>query len=119
MSGLTSAPLTAADIAALSPPVIDVDAAIEALAIGWGQNWDDVETSRNANTSYQNTTGKPICVNVRTSASSSSIRVSLNNSDWDVAVGGSTSQKSAIVPNGYYYRLFNDNWNIYDWLELR
>jgi hypothetical protein len=88
-------------------------------AIGVGQTWQNVKASRAANTTYQNTTGKPIMVNCRTSATSSAFRVSSDNVTFVDAVGGGNGEKSAIVPNNIYYRLFNDNNNLQDWAELR
>jgi hypothetical protein len=94
-------------------------AAAEAVALGYGQTWQDVKSSRAANTTYRNITGKPIMVNVRTSASSSSLEVSSDNVTFVIAVGGGTGQKSAIVQDNFYYKLANDNNNINDWFELR
>ena len=88
-------------------------------SIGVGQTWQNVVASRAANTTYQNTTGKPIMVNCRSSATTSAFRVSSDNITFVDAVGGGEASKSAIVPNNIYYRLYNDNNNLQDWAELR
>jgi len=94
-------------------------AAVAAAVIGVDQTWQDVKSLRAANTTYRNTTGKPIMVNCRTSADSSAFKVSSDNSAFVTAVGGGTGQKTAIVSDDFYYRLENDNNNIQDWFELR
>jgi hypothetical protein len=88
--------------------------AITALApegVGEGQTWQGV--TRATNTSYQNTTGKPIMLvvtgtNNTFNTNELRIEISTNNSTWVTASqtygrnwGGPVS---AIVPNGHYYR---------------
>jgi len=82
-----------------------------ANAIGWGQTWQNVSDSRSANTSYQNTTGKPIMVSISHTSSNVRLQVSTNDSTW-VDVGGMNGPSandapstSGIVPNNHYYRL--------------
>lgn len=93
---------------------------MDAALLGWGQTWQDVTGSRAANTAYQNTTGKPICVSVFVGAigATRALEVSTDNSTWgDVAnttTGGGTMQ--AIVPPGHYYRM-NGSFGL--WRELR
>ena len=100
-----------------------VKAAVEALApdqsIGVGQTWQNLIGSRLANTTYQNTTGKPIMVSCSTSALTSALRVSSDNVTFiDVVTGGNLS-KETIVPSGHYYRLYNNNNTVLHWAELR
>lgn len=100
-----------------------VKAAIVALApsegLGIGQTWQN--PSRTHSTSYQNTTGKPIQVNLI--ASASSIRyaqVSANGSSW-VNVGATQASNASIsfvVPNNHYYRL-DGSTTALTWSELR
>ena len=89
-------------------------------ALGVGQTWTDFSSSgRSANTSYQNTTGRPIQVAISGAivGAEGRIEVSSNNSTW-IIVGpiGQSGQFRAgaapIVPNLYYYRAINgfDNW---------
>lgn len=92
------------------------------LAIG--QTWQDVSTSRLANTTYTNSTGKPIMVNVYRTAtqgtSSASIDVDAGSGFVSVAyVNAETSDgstASAIIPAGHDYR-FTGAFSV--WAELR
>lgn len=94
---------------------------VDGQDIGIGQTWQSV--TRSVATSYQNTTGKPIMVNIRTSGASGAgnLEVSPDNSTW-IAVGViiSSSQDvraaEAIVPVGHYYRLTA---GAATWVELR
>lgn len=80
--------------------------------LGVGQSWVDVRASRQLDTSYQNTTGKPIMVGLYSlsSGAGSYCEVSTDNSTW-VRVGfirGENDQKlsaSFIVPPNDFYRL--------------
>lgn len=90
------------------------------VGIGVNQTWQDVSASRSANTSYQNTTGKPIQVVVEGS-SSGLLQVSSDNATWITIVGlgapGSfATAGSPIVPNNHYYRTTGGFAN---WTELR
>lgn len=94
---------------------------VDGQDVGIGQSWESV--TRSVATSYQNTTGKPIMVNIRTSGASGagSLEVSPDNSTW-VAVGVIISNSQdvraaeAIVPAGHYYRLTA---GAATWVELR
>ena len=97
---------------------------------GWdlaGQTWQDVSASRvGNNTSYQNTSGKPIVVAVAWTNSGPNfggLAVSSNNSTW-VNVGPRVSSTgnavTAIIPVNWYYRLTDgDSGPIQTWAELR
>lgn len=88
-------------------------------ALGQGQTWQNMISFRTRNTNYQNTTGRPIQVNVRTSALNSSLDVSADGVNFVAAVGGGEEPKAAIVPNNHYYRMISDNTNLSLWAELR
>ena len=100
-----------------------VKAAVEALVpeqddpIGVGQTFSSF--SNGANTSYQNSTGRPIQVTYRTVVSTGGgsgsanayFEVSSNNSSWETVgwiTGGPNDNHggtvTSIIPNGYYYR---------------
>jgi hypothetical protein len=122
MSGLTSAPLTAADIAALSPPIIDVAAMIGAATLGSGQTWQNMTGSRSHSTSYQNTTGRTIFVAIIASVFRK-VQISTDNSSWqDVGQFYDSSNDPTSVgipiPNLVYYRI-NGSVNDLKWSELR
>jgi hypothetical protein len=97
-------------------------------ALGVGQTWQSLTGSRALNTTYQNTTGRPISVSVVTQPGgnqTSSFEVS-PNSDMSSSVvisrqrdiDGLTTD-SGIVPNSIYYRLNLGNGFISSWAELR
>jgi hypothetical protein len=102
-------------------------AAVAALApggIGSGQTWQNLTSSRGVGTSYQNTTGKPICVNiVIASGGEKYFEVSTNNSSWVLVAQGQSNQTlesfSTIVPNGHYYRARWSQAGSITWAELR
>lgn len=104
-----------------------VAAAVSALApagLGQGQTWQALTASRATNTSYQNTTGKPIMVNVAYGTSSTAyLQVSTNNSSWvtvsNTFTSGNHPAQSVIVPNTHYYRLSGTGVGILNWAELR
>ena len=92
--------------------------------LGVGQSWSDVSGSRSANTTYTNSTGKPIQVNVW-GGGGNGLVVSLTVGSVLVGqVGGNgdvSSHKvfvSAIVPAGATY-IAQNNGNNLGWAELR
>jgi len=98
--------------------------------IGVGQTWQDVSGSRTNGTSYQNTTGKPILVNVSYTNSLISLQVSVDNSTWvevgnmASASGSGAAPATAIVPNNHYYRVTTGSLGssvgtLRTWVELR
>ena len=97
-------------------------------ALGVGQTWQSLTGSRALNTTYQNTTGRPISVSVVTQpggGQTSSFEVS-PNSDMSSSVvisrqkdiNGLTTD-GGIIPNGIYYKLNLGNGFISSWAELR
>ena len=95
--------------------------AIQALAIGETQSWVDVTGSRSLNTTYQNTTGRPIQVHIKYDWPNQIMRVSSNGSSWVVlGSGGGMMSVSVVIPAGHYYRMDGDDPSqIYQWVELR
>ena len=77
-------------------------------SIGVGQTWQDVSGSRAADTSYQNTTGRPIGVCVY-QGDSSWFRVSEDNATWLTLFVSDTDQDGGgmggiyVIPDNYYY----------------
>ena len=102
-----------------------VKSAIDSLSagIGVGQSWQSV--SRSVGTSYQNTTGKPIMVNVVISSGGEKYGyVSTNNSSWIQVFQGQSNQTletaSFIVPDDHYYKMtWSQAGTIGAWSELR
>lgn len=89
-----------------------VEVAAKAAAIGVGQTWQDVSGSRAIDTSYQNTTGQPIMVNIQ---GSTALNVSTDNTTWLEI--GSSDRSPAIIPNNHYYKGVGGG--ISKWVELR
>lgn len=95
-------------------------------SIGVGQTWQDVTASRAWNTTYTNTTGKPIQVSViAREGGGGNLSVSLYVGSLRLAYyfasAGTQATVSAIVPPGATYRVEreDDNDEIASWMELR
>lgn len=98
--------------------------AINSLAVsgvGVDQTWQSVAGSRSTNTSYQNTTGKPIMVAAVADdipeGAAGGFDVSPDNSTW-VGVG-LVGFSYFVVPDGWYYRRLGVITTSYPWAELR
>ncbi len=90
---------------------------------GVNQTWQDVKASRSEGTSYQNTTGRPICWVHQSSSSGGgrTIQVSSDNSTW-VTIAGLPAAGGffcTIVPPNWYYRLTSGTGGTQVWAELR
>jgi len=97
-------------------------------ALGVGQTWQSLTGSRALNTTYQNTTGRPISVSVVTqpeSGKTSSFEVSPNsNMSSSVVISrqkdiNGLTTDNGIIPNNIYYKLNLSNGFISSWAELR
>lgn len=94
--------------------------------LGERQTWNNVSGSRSANTTYQNTTDRPIMVAIQARGTSFArqFQVSSNGSTWR-SVGEFTTANppyvqpviSTVIPVGHYYRI-NGDALIYYWTEL-
>lgn len=90
-----------------------VKAAVEALSptpqnlLGVNQTWSVV--ARTSGTSYRNTTGRPIQINVNGANSGGGyIEVSTNNSTWVriwTGSGQANTWGAAIIPDDHYYKV--------------
>lgn len=93
--------------------------------LGVGQTWQDVSASRAINTSYQNTTGKPIFVSVSgygSAGAAAMAQVSVNGSTWVSVVWRSdaaVNTASFVVPDNWYYKIINLIAVSGGWAELR
>ncbi|SNT29118.1 hypothetical protein SAMN06265795_12252 [Noviherbaspirillum humi] len=103
---------------------------VAAAAIGLGQSWTDVTSSRALNTSYTNTTGKPIMISVcaTNSVSNSTVALALtiggvssiaNNSRVAGGIGNDALAVVAIVPPGATYQASATQANLLAWREMR
>ncbi|HEY5630492.1 MAG TPA: hypothetical protein VIR31_00050, partial [Nitrososphaeraceae archaeon] len=94
-------------------------------SIGVNQTWQDVTASRVMNTTYTNTTGKPIQIIITTTYSASTGAEALIVGGITVAQGiivstaASSLDYTAIVPNGTTYRFNSTSKTILAWSELR
>jgi len=96
--------------------------------IGVGQTWQNVTSSRAMNTTYTNTTGRPIMISIYCAGQP-------NHCEWELLVDGvqlghqgvisvasaaMRATMSAIVPTGSTYRANNiNNAGLQSWAELR
>jgi hypothetical protein len=99
-----------------------------AVAIGVGQTWQDMSASRLSDlTVYQNTTGKPIQVNIMYAGdfNQAYFEVSTDNSTWvriyaDSSDGAPVPMTGVIIPDDHYYRSdTTGGTNDPEWYELR
>jgi hypothetical protein len=91
-------------------------ATTDSLHFGVGQTWQDVGASRAANTTYVNTTGKPIMVNIYWAGSNGIIVATVNGVGFTISSNGGFSMAgNVIVPTGATYSI-----NAFStWHELR
>ena len=95
--------------------------------IGVGQTWQDVTASRVADTTYTNSTGKPILVNVSTASTTAGsyataiVGVVTLKGSVGGSGGGWYPYISFVVPNGITYSCSNSSGSptINGWSELR
>nr|WP_321482369.1 hypothetical protein [uncultured Cohaesibacter sp.] len=90
-------------------------------SIGDGQTWQDFTSSRAGDTSYHNTTGRPIMVSIH--HCDGFFSVSANNSDWlqieSGVAGVDFPHVSHVIPAGWYYKMQTFSSSERKWLELR
>lgn len=98
----------------------------DSKVLGINQTWQDLTASRTLNTTYTNTTDRPIqlMVDVRDSGAVGSLTFDVNGITWTVTdlVGGDGTPIlfSPIIPANNTYRLASSGGvNLRKWLELR
>lgn len=68
------------------PVTINGDGTITgaSFGVGYDQTWQDLSASRTINTSYQNTTGRPIQIHLYgpVGTNDTDVQISSNNSTW-------------------------------------
>lgn len=108
-------------------PLQDALAAHEAESFAIGQTWQDMTASRALNTTYTNTTGKPITVAIIGKVSGSA------DTDFHFIVDGISPSRTrvppndhtngnsftCVVPNGSTYKYTQSNSGLTQWSELR
>jgi len=102
-----------------------IKAYVDSQAIGVGQSWSDVSSSRSNSTVFQNTTGRPIQVLISHTpdgVTTQSIEVSSDNSTYiqlaRIGTDASESGTTFTVPNNHYYKS-DGSLTIRTWVELR
>ena len=97
-------------------------------ALGVGQTWQNLTSSRAINTIYQNTTGRPIQVNISAygaSGNATFLQVSTasnmsNSIELDVMTDNNFRfGLNGLIPNNSYYRAQTVNGGVNIWNELR
>ena len=95
---------------------------IDAASFGVGQTWQDVAASRAINTTYTNSTGKPIFIAIGKTTQSSDMRLNVNGIQVGYASGTNQDSQSktlyAIVPAGATYGTVGSSGFVF-WSELR
>lgn len=93
-----------------------------ASSFGNNQTMQDVTSSRVVNTTYTNSTGKPIIVNIAWSYSSGGTNYAnflVNGTSVAVGVGTFGDGVSVVVPNGCTYSFSSEGWVFSKWVEYR
>ena len=93
--------------------------ATAASSIGVGQTWQDVSGSRTAGVTYTNSTGKPIMVSVRTTATTTDFTITVDSVVTAQVTNINTTRMfmTTIVPNGSTYVV--SGYQGGSWAELR
>jgi hypothetical protein len=94
-------------------------------SIGIGQTWQDVTASRALNTTYTNSSGRPIYVHITTvnTGASNGARLTvggvlIRGDDPTSSSPGFPMVVQAVVPNGQTYVASNTAQTLTSWLEL-
>ena len=123
----TNATTSTTQAAGTNTTQIATTANVYASSIGWGQTWQNLTASRAGNTTYYNTTGKPIVVTVSWLCSGGgypflNIDGAMAYHGTDVAAG-LTTPVTAIIPSGSSYLVNNSSGGsitaTIGWQELR
>ena len=121
-TGTTESLVSPAKVAASATKVVGN------YALGVDQTWQDMTSSRAFNTTYQNTTGRPIFIGVSAiveNGKTMSLLVSPNSDMSSSVTVDRTSDindptgVSAIIPNNIYYKASVANASNLYWAELR
>lgn len=117
----TNQALTAAQGKLLKDTVDSLSTSV-ALSFGKNQTMQDVTSSRAVNTTYTNSTGKPIIVNIAWNYSSGSTNYAnflVNGTSVATGVNQSGDGVSVVVPNGCTYSFSSEGWVFSKWVEYR
>jgi hypothetical protein len=104
---------------------IATQAYTDGLALGVGQTWQNVTSSRAKNTTYTNSTGRPIFISVAISSNSlANLSFSINGAvltEFYIPVTAANTDVpiTYVIPAGATYGFNNFAANIIRWFELR
>lgn len=125
MVATESAAVTGSGSGLMTAELVGLAIAAKDKQIGINQAWQDVADNREVDTWYQNTSGRPIFVVIRTGTSASA----LFDIGPDTATFVTTTHHNggtaywqriyAIVPDGFFYRGRSFGSGIEEWKELR
>ena len=125
---LTGTPLAPTATAGTNTTQIATTANVYGTSLGWGQTWQDVSASRALDTTYTNTTGKPIqvFVNRRVHSSSTPYTASFLVDGLNSGILGTGGTPSIDLYNATTFTIPDDSTyraegtgSITEWLELR
>ena len=121
-TGITESLVSPAKVAASATEVVGN------YAIGVDQTWQDLTSSRALNTTYQNTTGRPISIGVSATVSNGKTMSLLVSANSDMSASVTVDRTSdiddptgvsAIIPNNIYYQASVSSASGLYWAELR
>lgn len=121
-NSLTSSNTNQALTAAQGKLLKDTVDSLVASSFGKNQTMQDVTSSRAVNTTYTNSTGKPIIVNITWDYSFGSINYAnflVNGISVASGTGQSGDGVSVVVPNGCTYSFSSEGWVFSKWVEYR
>ncbi|EOE1186889.1 phage tail-collar fiber domain-containing protein [Proteus mirabilis] len=103
---------------------VDIGALGSHQALGFGQNYQDVTSSRAINTDYKNDTNRPIAISITGRSNGAFVSYLMINNRRAVAIGGSSQYAIdrhcfAIIPPGATYRVESTKFSFVFWGELR
>ena len=91
--------------------------------LGVGQTWQNVKSSRNVNTTYTNSTGKPIIVNIVWNYLGGGTHYATLLINSKVAARGVQGWENdgvyVVIPPGSNYQYASVGWGVVDWMEYR
>jgi hypothetical protein len=124
LAGDTSGSITVSAPAVAGSNTVTIPASTGTMAltsdvIGVGQTWQDVSASRTAGVTYTNSTGKPIMVATRTTATAADFSITVSGVVAALCSNAATTRifLTTIVPNGATYVV--SGYQAGFWSELR
>lgn len=111
--------------AAMGENLQDQIANVQSWMFGIGQSWQNVTSSRSLNTTYTNSTGRPIVLNITARDYQKSSLISVTTQGVTFRIGADShpydtyAAGSVIIASGATYSIAIDNASLETWHELR